>query len=77
MEAKMEQTENTENEQDQELATEALTPSDRCDVCGAQAFIRAVLASGDLIFCAHHGMANQEKLKPIAILWQDETDKIN
>jgi len=73
----MEQTENTENEVAQQPETVALTPSDRCDVCGAQAFIRAVLASGDLVFCAHHGMANQEKLKPIAIVWQDETDKIN
>jgi len=75
MEAKMEQTESTE--QEQTVGATALTPADRCDVCGAQAFIRVVLASGDLVFCAHHGMANQEKLKPIAILWQDETDKIN
>lgn len=41
-----------------------LTPADRCDRCGAQAYIRARLASGhDLLFCAHHGRAHLEKLK--------------
>ena len=54
-----------------------LNAADRCDVCGAQAFIRVVLATGDLVFCGHHGSANKEKLKPIAITWQDETDKLN
>jgi len=73
----MEQTENTEQDQEQQVQPVGLTPADRCDVCGAQAFIRVVLASGDLVFCAHHGMANEEKLKPIAIAWQDETSKIN
>ena len=33
----------------------ALTAFDRCDSCGAQAYIRVTLASGDLLFCAHHG----------------------
>ena len=55
----------------------ALTAADRCDVCGAQAFIRVVLTTGDLVFCGHHGSANKDKLKPIAITWQDETDKLN
>jgi len=55
----------------------ALTAADRCDICGAQAFIRVVLATGDLVFCGHHGTANKDKLKPIAISWQDETDKLS
>lgn len=55
----------------------ALTAADRCDICGAQAFIRVVLASGDLVFCGHHGTANKAKLEPIAISWQDETGKLN
>ena len=76
MEAKMEQTEQvTPVEKTEELVP--LTASDRCDICGAQAFIRVVLASGDLVFCGHHGSANKDKLKPIAISWQDETDKLN
>ena len=37
------------------LAAADLTTADRCDRCGAQAFFRAVLAAGELLFCAHHG----------------------
>jgi hypothetical protein len=69
----MEQTENKTTETE----FEALTPADRCDICGAQAFIRVVLATGDLVFCGHHGAANKEKLSPIAISWQDETNKLS
>ena len=53
-----------------------LGASDRCDVCGAQAYIRVTLASGELLFCGHHGNANKEKLEPIALKWQDETSKL-
>ena len=53
-----------------------LNANDRCDVCGAQAYIKVSLASGDLLFCAHHGRENKEKLAPIAIKWQDESDKL-
>lgn len=28
---------------------------DRCDSCGAQAHMRAVLKTGTLLFCGHHG----------------------
>lgn len=53
-----------------------LLASDRCDVCGAQAYIRVQLATGELLFCAHHGRANKDKLQPIAISWQDESAKL-
>jgi hypothetical protein len=53
-----------------------LSALDRCDVCGAQAYIRAVLATGELIFCSHHGNEQKEKLSAIAIHWQDETQKL-
>jgi hypothetical protein len=53
-----------------------LSALDRCDVCGAQAYIRASLATGELLFCAHHGKANKAKLEPIAKGWLDETDKL-
>ncbi|NUT59475.1 MAG: hypothetical protein HOQ00_11630, partial [Agromyces sp.] len=43
-----------------------LTALDRCDACGAQAYIRVVVASGELLFCAHHGRKHQEKLSQIA-----------
>lgn len=53
-----------------------LSALDRCDVCGAQAYIKVSLAKGELLFCAHHGKANKEKLEPIAKGWLDETDKL-
>lgn len=61
--------------QDQNLSA-TLTAMDRCDVCGAQAYIKVSLATGELLFCAHHGKANKEKLEPIAKGWIDETDKL-
>ena len=50
-----------------------LTAADRCDRCGAQAFVRVLLTSGDLLFCAHHAKAYEDKLKPAAVDWVDET----
>lgn len=44
--------------------TPELTMADRCDRCGAQAYIRARLGDGlELHFCAHHGRAHLEKLR--------------
>lgn len=53
-----------------------LTAGDRCDRCGAQAYVRAVLASGELLFCAHHAKQHEEKVRPAALEWIDETDTI-
>jgi hypothetical protein len=50
-----------------------LTASDRCDRCGAQARVRVVLATGDLLFCAHHAKAYEDKLRPAAVEYVDET----
>lgn len=44
--------------------TPELTAADRCDRCGAQAYVRARLADGlELHFCAHHGRAHLDKLR--------------
>ncbi|MGK2348057.1 DUF7455 domain-containing protein [Actinomyces sp. W5033] len=50
-----------------------LTSADRCDVCGAQAFVRAVLASGELLMCGHHARAHMPALEQQALFIQDET----
>ena len=50
-----------------------LSAADRCDRCGAQARVRVVLATGDLLFCAHHAKAYEDKLRPAAHEWVDET----
>ena len=53
-----------------------LTALDRCDACGAQAYIRVVVASGELLFCAHHGRKHEEKLSQIAHSWHDESSRL-
>ena len=50
-----------------------LTAADRCDRCGAQAYVRVVLTSGDLLFCGHHAKAYEDKLRATAVEWVDET----
>jgi len=54
-----------------------LTASDRCDRCGAQAYLRVELQSGgELLFCAHHARQHGDKLREIAATFIDETDKL-
>ena len=59
------------------LAPHVFTALDRCDRCGAQAFMRAVLASGDLLFCAHHGRKYNDVLAATALAVEDGTETIN
>jgi hypothetical protein len=41
-----------------------LTASDRCDRCGARAYLRVLLpGGGELLFCAHHGRAHAGALR--------------
>ena len=55
----------------------ALTAADRCDRCGAQAYLRVELVTGgELLFCAHHARAHEDKLRAIAASIQDETDRL-
>jgi len=56
----------------------ALTAADRCDRCGAQAYLRVELSGGgELLFCAHHAREHGDKLREIAVNVQDETGKLN
>jgi hypothetical protein len=56
----------------------SLTAEDRCDRCGAQAYIRVELAGGgELLFCAHHGREHADKLRTVALTIQDETDRLD
>lgn len=54
----------------------SLTALDRCDSCGAQAYVRVTLATGELLFCAHHGAKFKEKLLPTALDWHDESARL-
>ena len=54
-----------------------LTAADRCDRCGAQAYVRVTLASGfELLFCAHHSKEHADKLKQVALQIHDESERI-
>src|SRR3954451_21446687 len=53
------------------------TALDRCDRCGAQAYVRVQLISGgELLFCAHHAREHAEKIRNIAITIHDETGRL-
>ncbi len=54
-----------------------LTAGDRCDRCGAQAYLRVELAEGaELLFCAHHAREHGDKLREVAVHVHDETAKL-
>jgi hypothetical protein len=54
-----------------------LSALDRCDSCGAQAYVRVTMSTGDLFFCAHHGAQFKDKLSATALEWHDESDRLN
>ncbi len=54
-----------------------LNATDRCDRCGAQAYVRVELAGGsELLFCAHHARAHQAKLREVAVAIHDESGRL-
>ncbi len=54
-----------------------LTATDRCDRCGAQAYIRVTLSSGsELLFCAHHGRAHEARLREMSVEFQDDSSSL-
>ena len=54
-----------------------LSAADRCDSCGAQAYIAAEVNGSELLFCAHHGRKYEEKLRSLATSWHDETARLH
>ncbi len=54
-----------------------LTAADRCDRCGAQAYVRVVLmVGGELLFCAHHYGEHAAALRDRAAEVHDETHRL-
>jgi hypothetical protein len=59
------------------IAASPLTAADRCDRCGAQAYVRATMGSGfDLLLCAHHFHENENRLRKVATSIQDESERL-
>ena len=51
-----------------------LTTADRCDQCGAQAYVQVFFKDAYLLFCAHHFTQNEEALKPTTKYVYDRRD---
>ena len=49
-----------------------LTAHDRCDQCGARAWVRVTLTTGTLNFCAHHANQHLDAITPKALDIIDE-----
>lgn len=58
------------------LTTTPLTAVDRCDRCGAQAYVRVVLPVGELLFCGHHAREHAPAYTDVATSIQDERDRL-
>ena len=60
------------------VRTGELTVMDRCDRCGAQAYVRVLLPSRlQLLFCAHHNREHARALAEIAVEIHDETRRLD
>ena len=59
-----------------EVPDYVLTAEDRCDACGAQAYVYVALESGDLLFCLHHWNENKSALEESATEVVDESAKL-
>lgn len=53
-----------------------LTAQDRCDACGAQAYVAVEAYGSELLYCAHHASKYEAKLKAVATSWHDERSKL-
>lgn len=55
----------------------SLSATDRCDRCGAQAYVRVVLPGGtDLLFCGHHWSTHESALRERAVEIVDELHRL-
>lgn len=64
-------------QRNREAFTEPLKLADRCDRCGAQAFVVTRHTAGDLMWCAHHYRKHQDELLEEAQAILDDTDLVN
>jgi hypothetical protein len=59
------------------LSVETLIALDRCDRCGAQAYMHVAMpARGELMFCAHHGRKYTPKLLELEATIRDQSDRL-
>jgi hypothetical protein len=60
------------------LVAPVLATADRCDRCGAQAYVMAELPGGaTLLFCGHHWGAHEAALQPKVVKVVNELHRLN
>lgn len=68
-----------------ELTAYTLTAADRCDGCGAQAYIEVKVPArnkagesiiSELLFCIHHFNKHDAKIRPLALAVKDERTRL-
>ncbi len=60
------------------LESPVLSNTDRCDRCGAQAYVLAELPGGSaLLFCGHHWGNHEAALRPKLVNVIDELHRLN
>lgn len=57
--------------------TDTLNANDRCDSCGAQAYVWVNGITGDLLFCGHHFSKHEDKIRSYAFEIIDERYKLS
>jgi hypothetical protein len=72
----MNATEPVVDESTQETPSSVLTGFDRCDSCGAQAYVQVLFERGELLFCGHHWHGYKDKLPASAVKVVDETHRL-
>jgi hypothetical protein len=60
-----------------EMKSPTFTKLDRCDRCGAQAFVLVKMMSGELFFCGHHYAKYESPLNKVAYEVIDDRETIN
>ena len=66
-----------QQESDKSDGAQVLTAADRCDRCGARAYVRVLLPSRlELLFFAYHTREHGRALAEIAVEIQDETRRL-
>ena len=53
-----------------------LDATDRCDQCGAQAFVQVFFSSGYLLFCNHHFESHKAEVEEKATLIHNESHRL-
>lgn len=57
----------------EEIRNPKFDTTDRCDACGAQAWVRFQLNSGGhLLFCAHHARLHADAMSAKGVIVDDE-----